>query len=770
MRYPLFWLSWPLLAGLLAACSCPGSWVPCLVAASLCAVLACLRSRPAPLALAVGALLLGWAAPSLVSVGPRLDGAVVVSGRVLAVRCGGQHVIELEGVSAPGAAWRPASGRVLVRFGDPAPRQGDRVIVLGEAGSLERAVLPGGPNSIATAVLAGARCRVRCRRWLPLGCAFTPRLSPPPCTHQGLLRALALGDRTQVPEGIPELLRATGTSHLLAISGLHLGLVAGLLGWLACRCARLVAAVRSRSRAWLPGALVLVASAWGYGWLAGWPASATRAALMLAGAGLALALERGRDPRQLLGAACFCTVLLEPALAATAGWQLSFGALLGLLLVAPRLVRLLPPDLPRPLDRLARGVFATVAATVGTLPAAAWWFQELALTAAAANLVAIPLVGLVATPAALLSVALPGTAGRLAASVSCASLDLVLAWLEIVRGPCLAPAVGPLGALLLLGLALLARRPFLAALTGLVALGLRLVPRARLVITFLAVGQGSAILVEWPDGRRWLVDAGPSEQAVLRYLRRRGVRWLDVVVATHPHPDHIGGIPAVLSELEPEALWLPRLPLEGEEEFVSLVRGAREVGAEVLLSDDPRVPALHPLSGWTSDTNANEDSLVLELALGRHVALLTGDVESRAEAALLPMLHHVDVLGVPHHGSGSSSGPAFVQATRPTVAVVSCGLDNHFGHPHPKVVARYRDALLLRTDQHGTVQVSSDGLHLDVRSWLPGRGWKRWDLSAAEQGRYPTFASFISVGSSGLTRSAASPASSSVSSESSRNR
>ncbi len=729
MRAPLFHLAAPLLLGLLLGLCWPGPWFALLSGAVACALLAWPATRLTRAALACAVLLLGWAAPAGVQPGPELDGRVGLRGEVLALRAGGAQLVEISAWSSAGRGWAPARGRVLVDFGEERPRPGQALVAWGQARELRVSLLPGAPDGERVAVLAGARSRLTVRRWLPLGGARPPPPAPPDCRHHGLLRALATGDRSQLPEELPALLRATGTSHLLAISGLHLGLVAGLLGWLGSRLARAVLRWRGRSRAWTVGALCMAGGALTYGQLAGWPVSAVRACWMLLGVGAALALGRGREPRQLLGLAAFATVLAEPAMAATASWQLSFGALLGLVLLTPRLVRALPPDLWWPLDRAARGAAATLAATLGTLPAAAWWFQELALCAVPANLVALPLVGLVATPGALLSVALPGLAGELAAAVACGALDLALGWLRLMRGPTLHPAVGPLGALLLVSLPLLARRPLLGSLVALVALGLRLRPRAWLVISFLAVGQGNAALVEWPDGRRWLVDGGPDRRAVLSHLRRQGVRRLDVVAATHGHPDHIGGLAAVLEELEVEALWVPHLPTAGEAELASLLAVARSRGAQLGLPDDPAVPAVHPLEGWTpARTSANEESLVLLLAHGLHSILLSGDIERAAEARLLPELGPVDVLGVPHHGSRSSSTEAFVQRLRPRVAVVSCGRDNRFGHPHPSVLARYGavDSLLLRTDQHGTVQIRSDGLDLEVRSWLPGEGWREW--------------------------------------------
>jgi competence protein ComEC len=763
MRHPLFLLSWPLLLGLLLSTLLPVSVGGSLVAAAACAILAWPAGRGAPLALACAALLLGWGAPAGVLEGPELQGRAVVRGEVSTLASGGARVVLVEATSAIGGPWVAASGRILVDFGEEEPRPGDRVLAWGRVRSLGRAALPGAPDRWAVARLAGARCRIVAERWLRLGAPAPPGLEPPPCRHEGILRALALGDRRGVSDEQRALLRATGTSHLLAISGLHMGLVAGLLGWLCSRGARLLGLVFHRSRPWLLGSAAVLLGALVYGGLAGWPVSAVRAALMLGCAGLAAALGRGRDPRQLLGLAAWATVLAEPATVASASWQLSFGALLGLILLGPRLARAIPPDLPWLVDVALKGAVATVAATVGTLPAAAWWFQELALYAVPSNLVALPLVGMVATPAALLSVLLPGPWGRLAAAVGCAALDLALGWLRLMEGPSLHPAVGPLGALLLVALPLLARRPALAALVALACLGLRLQPSRQLVLTFLAVGQGSATLVEWPDGRRWLVDGGPGEEDVLMYLRRRGLRRVDVIAASHPHPDHLGGLGAVVEALEPTALWIPRPPEPGEEAYAALLATARLRGFSVHRAGEPELPALHPLLGWDRGrASTNEDSLVLHLAYGRHSAVLTGDIQARAEAVIAQRVGPVDVLAVPHHGSRSSSTPPLLAALRPRVAVVSCGEDNRFGHPHPEVVARYRDSLLLRTDLHGTVQLRSDGLSLEARSWLPGEGWRRWELPA------PCYA--CSVGSSAPTSSAASSLLSSASSESSRNR
>ncbi len=759
MERILFWLALPLLGGVVLAAWLPSPAWPALAAACACAGLGCLRRRVAPLALGAACFLLGWGLPGSTPMGPRLQGSVRVWGEIRPGAMGRRAELALRAVADSAGPWRPTRGRVVLVFHERAPAPGQELLVWGRAGPAGGALLPGEPESSQPRSLSRSPSQLRVRRWQLLG--GSPSLAPrfPEGPHQGLIMALAVGDRSQVPDEVLRLLRRTGTSHLLAISGLHLGLVAAAAGAVLARAACFSALLlpSSHQRAW--GALGMVLAVLLYGGMARWPVSAMRAAAMVGCGSLAWALERGRDPWQLLGAAAIITVLVEPGCVTTPGWQLSFGAVLGMLLAVPRLTRLLPPDLPRGCEWVLRAVIVSLAAILGTLPAAAWWFQDLAPVAVLANLLALPLVGMLATPCALAAGLLPGLAGQLAAALAAAALELVLWWLRLIDGPCWHPAVGPAGAALLLAALCLPRRPGLAGSLALLALGLRVMPRARLVLTFLSVGQGDAMLAEWPDGRRWLVDGGPSSQQVLRYLRRRGIRSLDVVALSHPHPDHMGGLGSVLDELAVDSLWLPRMPLPGEEEFSVLVGRAWAAGVSLALPGDPAMPALHPLTQPMA-ADVNDHSLVLRLRYGWHSFLLTGDIGAAVERALAPGSLAADVLKLPHHGSRGSSSMEFVQAVGARVAVISCGADNPFGHPHPEVLARYRAAALYRTDLHGTVEVSSDGAGLSVRCWLPGRGWHSRKDPAS--------------GTPALLRSVYSPASSSASSspssESSRNR
>jgi len=240
------------------------------------------------------------------------------------------------------------------------------------------------------------------------------------------------------------------------------------------------------------------------------------------------------------------------------------------------------------------------------------------------------------------------------------------------------------------------------------AFGLQVRPTVP-TITFLDVGQGDAALVQ-DGGTAVLVDGGPPGDAVVRWLRRRGVRRLDAVVVSHGHPDHTGGLAPVLASLQVGSLWIPNQ--EGVEELLALA-GGRGIPVRIRPA-----ASLHPARDL-HPPDLNDRSLVL--ALGG--ALFPGDLERDGEA--LAAAPPAAVLKVPHHGSRTSSTDAFLAAVRPRVAVVSAGRGNAFGHPHAEVVARYAThrVALLRTDRDGTVVVAVHPDRLVARGWRPGVGW-----------------------------------------------
>jgi beta-lactamase superfamily II metal-dependent hydrolase len=425
--------------------------------------------------------------------------------------------------------------------------------------------------------------------------------------------------------------------------------------------------------------------------------------------------------------------LHDPGAVRGLSFGLSFGAVAGILSIGLPLQRRLSPRLPRPLRWPLELCAISLGATAGALPLTAWTFQELALTAAVANLPAGALLAWWVLPAGALALWCPPLAG-VALPAAEAGLAALEGWLALTRGPLLHPSVGPLGAAAL-GLAVLcARWPGRALGLAALALSLRsLPPGGELRVTFLAVGQGDAALIE-DRGRRVLVDGGPGAWDVARYLRRRGLDRLDAVVLSHPHPDHMAGLPAVLEVADVGALWLPRPPRPGEDAFQALCDRARRLGVPLRYPGDEGLEVLHPSPDFLAATDdVNEGSLVFRVSLGRTRALFTGDIEALGEAALLAALSEdgpiegpISWLKVPHHGSRTSSSAALVARLAPRVAVLSAAPDSRFGHPHPEVLRRYAGALALRTDRLGTVQLRSDGERESWRAWTPGRGWGGW--------------------------------------------
>jgi competence protein ComEC len=275
----------------------------------------------------------------------------------------------------------------------------------------------------------------------------------------------------------------------------------------------------------------------------------------------------------------------------------------------------------------------------------------------------------------------------------------------------------------------------------------------QLELTSIDVGQGDSLLLMFPEGARMLVDGGGllqfgkprksnldiGEDVVSPYLWTRGIKTLDVVVATHAHEDHIGGLPAILENFRPKELWVGANPPE------RLVAIARNLGVRVL---DRRVAPPFQFSGATieivsppEDYSAvklgNNDSLAFRVSFGSRSFLLTGDMERPMEGRLLGegLAAHADVLKVGHHGSRTSSIPPFLDAVSPEVAIVSAGYENSFGHPHPDVIKRLeaRHVAILRTDLDGRVTVSTDGKHL----WFDQMAWQTDGAGGYGVFRYP---------------------------------
>ena len=560
-----------------------------------------------------------------------------------------------------------------------------------------------------------------------------------PGTERGLVMAMVLGDRSEIDEPTAEAFRASGTYHVLALSGAQVALVAWLL----------VASLRRlRASPWAQAAVTGVAISL-YALFVGGDVPVVRAALMASAVLAGRALELDTDPSNLLGLAALLLLADRPAVAGDVGFQLSFGATLAILALAGPLTR----GWPRLPLRVDLAVAASLAAQGALAPVLAAWFHRLAPAAVLLNIAAVPLssavllsglVVLLVTPISPGVGQVAGDAAWIAARALRLSGDLgpLGPWLDLRVA---APSFAAL-ALYASGLGLLYRGRRAKGLALLVACHLALVAGrlarpadGRLHLTVIDVGQGDSLLLRSPTGRAIVVDAGgsrdsrvdPGERRVAPELWQRGVHRLDALVVTHAQPDHVGGVPYLLRSFRVAGIWEGPAPLRDPawrrvDARLNVGGAARVTVAEGMGIewDDVRISVRGPHRPCRPPRAVrNEDSVVLDVAFGEVHLLLTGDVAGDEERSL--RVTRSFVLKVPHHGSRSSSGSALLAAAAPRLAVISAGAHNPFGHPHPEVVERYRQAgaLVLRTDRDGTVDIATDGRGVWVRT--AGEGVER---------------------------------------------
>lgn len=250
---------------------------------------------------------------------------------------------------------------------------------------------------------------------------------------------------------------------------------------------------------------------------------------------------------------------------------------------------------------------------------------------------------------------------------------------------------------------------------------------AGLTVHFIDVGQADSILIQAPSGQNILIDAGNNADAtlVVNYMRQQGIERLDHVIGTHPHEDHIGGLDVVINRFDIGKVYLPRVAhTTSTYEDVLLAikaKGLRvteaKAGVQLDVGSGITATLLAPNSAEYEDLN--DYSAVLRLVYGKTAFLFTGDAEAVSEAEMLRAGYRLDsdVLKVGHHGSASSTTSAFLRAVSPTYAVISVGRGNDYGHPHPATLARLESAGInvLRTDEMGTIVITSDGTSIIVK-------------------------------------------------------
>jgi competence protein ComEC len=585
-----------------------------------------------------------------------------------------------------------------------------------------------------------------------------------PEPYAALLTGILLGVETGIPRELYERFNATGTSHIIVISGFNIAIVGGLLMLVGTK------AVGRRRAVWIAiGGIAL------YTILVGADAAVVRAAVMGGLFVLALYLGRQAEVRTSLVFAAVVMTAANPYTLWDVGFQLSFAATAGLIWLTPPLERaaerwvgtLAGPGHARgAMHVLSEALLVTLAAQIATGPLIVYHFGRFSLISLLTNLLILPVQPLVMTAGGLATLA--GMVWLPAGQVLGWLAWLPLAWtVWVVNWTAAAPlasvTLGHFSPWLLAALyAGLAgpvwwagraraedeERPTLPALSrlsamtramlaggvisvALVWLAVASLPDGRLHVAFLDVGQGDAILITTPNGRQMLIDGGPGATATLWEVGRHMPFWdrsLDVVINTHPEADHLAGLPEVLERYRVDQIILPDVENDtalyaawGEAmaaEGATLVPA--QAGARLSLGGDVWAEILHPGGAAPAGDRLNDHSVVLRVGLGQVTFLLPGDIEAGVERRLSAegAALRATVLKAPHHGSDTSSCEPFLVAVDPQVAVVSVGADNRFGHPDPEVLARYaeRGIPVLRTDELGTIEFLTDGERLWVEA------------------------------------------------------
>jgi competence protein ComEC len=681
----------------------------------------------------VGAAVLVRRAPLGAALGVMLVAGVVWGGAALREQrasCAGQH-----------------ARAAIVRLTDPAPSAGGVVEARVQGGPCRGTLTIRWPDGhpahggttwvVAGRFLAGAgrgilvARRVRQLDAVPRGRgALRDRIAERSRRLFGarapLVDALVIARRAELDAELRERYTRSGLAHLLSISGLH---VAFFAAWLNVVLLRLRLGTRAR---FVAGTCVMLA----YVWLLGFPAPATRSAAMLALLDIAKLRQRVVAPRGLVALAAFCVMLGDPTAVQSVGAWLSVAAVAAVIWAGrvtahlPTAVRLLAP---------------AAAATLFTAPITAYTFGTVAPVGVLANLAAIPLAGL-AVPGLMVALLLSSSWLAAGAGLCLALLDVVARAAAALPGGHFIMVAGPQAAALWLAVLVAAwwlwnaprRRWVVAARCAFIGVLVswstllhaftRLSVCSCLTVSFLDVGQGDAIALRSPAGRWLLIDGGPrgpqgdaGRRVVVPFLRGHGATQLAGIVATHAHLDHFGGLPAVLETFDPAFVLEPGQPVPdaGYLGFLSAVesdgaawRPARR--GDRLELDGVTLDVLSPDSAWAvSQTDINEESVVLLVTYGTARLLLAGDAGVPTEAHLAGHVGRVTLLKVGHHGSRGATSDRWLDELQPADAVISVGKKNRYGHPAPETLARLQQhgVTVFRTDERGTITftVSSHG-------------------------------------------------------------
>ena len=613
---------------------------------------------------------------------------------------------------------------------------------------------------------------LRMERWRDHIRHFLDREADP--LSSGIFKALVLGEQGDISEEVREHFIITGIAHLLAISGDHLGIVAllsfSLLIWILKRSEFLLLTldVKKWAAALTLPCLLL------YTFIAGGGISVIRATIMVVTFFLSILFNRERNLLHTLALAAFLILIFSPPSLFDVSFQLSFLAVLSILYLVPRILQGLKQEgillLPKAswkknvLKYILLSLLVTGVAILGTAPFVALHFNRFSPIGFFTNLFIIPWVGFFIVPlsliASLFSFFFHPFATLLIHITGWVTLILlrVVAFFAFIPYASLFISTPALFEIILFYLLLfLAVHLRKGKKIRYIFVGLCIVFACDLAfwnlkdffqkdlrLTFIDVGHGDSILIEFPKGKRMLIDGGGlhedrfdiGKNVIAPFLWKKKIRRVDTLVLTHPDPDHLKGLNFIASHFSIGQFWDNGFQTESEHYLqLNKILSEKKITTQSLNEETPPqiingvdICVLNP-SVWNLTQRKNQNlldlnnsSLVLKLRFKNISVLLAGDIGKEAEGRMLRKGYplRADILKIPHHGSSSSSSPLFLERVKPTYAILSVGERNIGRLPHPEVLKRYLQlgSKILRTDKNGAITVITDGENIEVKTFL----------------------------------------------------
>lgn len=559
-----------------------------------------------------------------------------------------------------------------------------------------------------------------------------------------LIAAMTTGDTSYLSDELRDAFNSTGLVHILSISGTHFGMFSVLLfGLFSLLIKRIPYQYLQRLTICLSpsqaAALLSIPFMIMYLGISGSSIPAVRSFIMISLFLFGLLIARKGFWLNSLLFAAVVLVLWDPAVIGNLSFQLSFIAVffLGFSLEKKDTAdEALEPEEKR--GRIVRYIkeafILSASATLGTAPLAAYYFHYFSLVSPLSNLVVVPLVGFVLIPLSLISsFAYIFSEHYIFASLVSVSSDLTIVLVKFFANMPFAelrvPAFPPVLCILFYAGFIL----YLASKRNKKMLALPFIPfcvyailvmseKKDLSVTFVDVGQGDSAVVELPDKKTLVVDTGRTGREVAAYLKYLGKRNIDALVLTHSHPDHTGGMEYLMKKFTVKELWDNGRILYPPELLINSSHRKLERG-DVFEADGYRITVLHPYKEFytlseDSYSEENSSSLVLKIAGEKKSFLFAGDIEEEAEEDIAHLKTWLpsDVLKVPHHGSRTSAQDEFLREVSPSIAVISVGRDNAFGHPSQEVLHKFEGKNILRTDQDGAIGIIEKGEGLLVKT------------------------------------------------------